>query len=179
MCPSPDSPDRARTRILSPREPHELSSHTISTRFTKWKTEARGDEGTCLDTPVRKTHIWDSNLSFLVSAQRFFLLSLRGGSRTGSKNPSKSGNPFLGTFQFLNQILFPVLGRHPAGPEAVMLPPFRLIPSCNVPRTVVVVRGDIKKANEWEISERETAHERLLTLGNEQGVVEGEVGGMG
>ena len=26
-------------------------------------------------------------------------------------------------------------------------------------------------------SERETKHERLLTLGNEQGVVEGEVGG--
>ena len=30
--------------------------------------------------------------------------------------------------------------------------------------------------NEWEISERVTAHERHLTLGNEQGVVEGEVG---
>ena len=29
----------------------------------------------------------------------------------------------------------------------------------------------------WEISERETEHERLLTLGNEQGIVEGEVGG--
>lgn len=28
--------------------------------------------------------------------------------------------------------------------------------------------------NEWEISERETEHERLLTLGNEQGVVERE-----
>ena len=31
--------------------------------------------------------------------------------------------------------------------------------------------------NEWEISERETEHERLLTLGNEQGVIEREVGG--
>ena len=30
--------------------------------------------------------------------------------------------------------------------------------------------------NEWEISVRETKHERLLTLGNEQGVVEREVG---
>ena len=29
----------------------------------------------------------------------------------------------------------------------------------------------------WEISERETEQERLLTLGNEQGVVEREVGG--
>ena len=28
-----------------------------------------------------------------------------------------------------------------------------------------------------KISERETEHERLLTLGNEQGVVEGEVSG--
>ena len=27
----------------------------------------------------------------------------------------------------------------------------------------------------WEISVRVTEHERLLTLGNEQGVVEGEV----
>ena len=31
--------------------------------------------------------------------------------------------------------------------------------------------------NEWEISERETEHERLLTLGNELGVVGGEEGG--
>ena len=30
--------------------------------------------------------------------------------------------------------------------------------------------------NEWEISVRVTAHKRHLTLGNEQGVVEGEVG---
>ena len=30
-----------------------------------------------------------------------------------------------------------------------------------------------------EISERETEHERLLTLGNELGGVEGEVGGAG
>ena len=29
----------------------------------------------------------------------------------------------------------------------------------------------------WEISERETEHERLLTLGNKLGVVEGEEGG--
>ena len=29
----------------------------------------------------------------------------------------------------------------------------------------------------WEISVRVTGHERLLTLGNELGVVEGEVGG--
>ena len=37
-------------------------------------------------------------------------------------------------------------------------------------------KGERRK-NEWEISERETEHERLLTLGNELGVVEGEVGG--
>ena len=36
-------------------------------------------------------------------------------------------------------------------------------------------KGD-RRENEWEISERETEHERLLTLGNEQGVVEREVG---
>ena len=34
-----------------------------------------------------------------------------------------------------------------------------------------------RKENEWEISVRVTEHERLLTLRNEQGVVEGEVGG--
>ena len=34
-----------------------------------------------------------------------------------------------------------------------------------------------RRKNEWEIPERETEHERLLTLGNELGVVEGEVGG--
>ena len=34
-----------------------------------------------------------------------------------------------------------------------------------------------RRENKWEISERETAHERLLTLGNERGVVEREVGG--
>ena len=34
-----------------------------------------------------------------------------------------------------------------------------------------------RRKNEWEISERETEHERLLTLGNELGVVEEEVGG--
>ena len=33
-----------------------------------------------------------------------------------------------------------------------------------------------RRENEWEISERETEHERLLTLGNEQGEVEREVG---
>ena len=34
-----------------------------------------------------------------------------------------------------------------------------------------------RRENEWEISERETEHGRLLILGNKQGVVEGEVGG--
>ena len=34
-----------------------------------------------------------------------------------------------------------------------------------------------RRENEWEISERVTEHERQLTLGNEQGVVEKEVGG--
>ena len=33
-----------------------------------------------------------------------------------------------------------------------------------------------RRENEWETSERVTEHERLLTLGNKQGVVEGEVG---
>ena len=37
-------------------------------------------------------------------------------------------------------------------------------------------KGERRK-NEWEISERGTEHERLLTLGNEQRVVEEEVGG--
>ena len=37
-------------------------------------------------------------------------------------------------------------------------------------------KGERRK-NEWEISERETEHERLLTLGNEPGVVEGEKSG--
>ena len=37
-------------------------------------------------------------------------------------------------------------------------------------------KGERRKI-EWEISERETEHERLLTLGNELGEVEGEVGG--
>ena len=36
-----------------------------------------------------------------------------------------------------------------------------------------------RRKNEWEISERETKHERLLTLGNKLGVMEGEVGGLG
>ena len=33
-----------------------------------------------------------------------------------------------------------------------------------------------RRENEWEISVRVTEHERLLTLGNEQGVVEREMG---
>ena len=33
-----------------------------------------------------------------------------------------------------------------------------------------------RRENEWEKSERVTKHERHLTLGNEQGVVEKEVG---
>ena len=37
------------------------------------------------------------------------------------------------------------------------------------------IKGE-RRENEWEILERETEHERLLTLGNEQGVVEREVG---
>ena len=40
------------------------------------------------------------------------------------------------------------------------------------------MKGKIREGrrNVWEISERETEHERLLALGNEQGVVEREVG---
>ena len=34
-----------------------------------------------------------------------------------------------------------------------------------------------RRENEWEISEKETEHERLLTLGNEQRVVEDNVAG--
>ena len=34
-----------------------------------------------------------------------------------------------------------------------------------------------RRENEWEKLERVTNHERFLTLGNEQRVVEGEVGG--
>lgn len=42
-----------------------------------------------------------------------------------------------------------------------------------------VIVGE-RNENGWEKSERETVHERLLTQGNEQRVVEGEVGeGMG
>ena len=33
------------------------------------------------------------------------------------------------------------------------------------------------RENEWEISVRGTEHERLLTLGTKQGMVEREVGG--
>ena len=37
-----------------------------------------------------------------------------------------------------------------------------------------------RRENEWEISERVMEHERLLSIGNERGVVEGETGrGMG
>ena len=36
-----------------------------------------------------------------------------------------------------------------------------------------------RRENEWEISERVTTHERRLTLGNEQGVVEGSWVGAG
>ena len=41
------------------------------------------------------------------------------------------------------------------------------------------MKGNIRerRENEWEISVSVREHERLLTLGNEQGVVEGEVGG--
>ena len=38
-------------------------------------------------------------------------------------------------------------------------------------------KGERRK-NKWEISQRETEHERLLTLGNELGVVEGGWGGV-
>ena len=43
----------------------------------------------------------------------------------------------------------------------------------------MIVKGTIreKRGTEWEKLERETNHERLLTLGNEQGVVEGKAGG--
>ena len=34
-----------------------------------------------------------------------------------------------------------------------------------------------RRENEWELSERETEYERLLTLGNELRMVDGEVGG--
>ena len=41
------------------------------------------------------------------------------------------------------------------------------------------IKGE-RRGTEWEKSDRETNHERLLILENEQGVVEGEVGrGMG
>ena len=40
------------------------------------------------------------------------------------------------------------------------------------------MKGNIREGrrNLWEISERETEHEKLLTLGKEQGKVEGEAG---
>ena len=45
-----------------------------------------------------------------------------------------------------------------------------------------IVKGNKveRRKHDWELSERETEHERILTLGNEQGVVEREVvGGWG
>ena len=39
------------------------------------------------------------------------------------------------------------------------------------------IKGNGEKKNKWEISERETEHGRLQTLGNELGVVEGEESG--
>ena len=43
---------------------------------------------------------------------------------------------------------------------------------------IKIVKGNKgeRRENEWEISGRVTEYERLLTLGNEQGVVEKEVG---
>ena len=41
---------------------------------------------------------------------------------------------------------------------------------------IVIGNKGERRENKWEISERETEHERLLTLGNEVGVVEGELG---
>ena len=38
------------------------------------------------------------------------------------------------------------------------------------------IKGE-RRENEWEISERVTKHEGLLTLGNKQRVVEGEDSG--
>ena len=38
------------------------------------------------------------------------------------------------------------------------------------------IKGE-RRENEWEISDRVTKHERLLTLGNKQEVVKREVGG--
>ena len=46
---------------------------------------------------------------------------------------------------------------------------------------IPIVKGNKgeRRENEWEISVRVTEHERHLTLGNKQGVVEREVGGQG
>ena len=43
---------------------------------------------------------------------------------------------------------------------------------------IKIVKGNKgeRRKNEWEMSERETEHERPLTLGKEQGVVEREMG---
>ena len=41
----------------------------------------------------------------------------------------------------------------------------------NIKKIVKGIIGE-RRENEWEISVRVTEHERLLTLGNEQGVVE-------
>ena len=40
-------------------------------------------------------------------------------------------------------------------------------------------KEEMRKKNEWEISVRETEHERLLILGNEQGVEREEGEGIG
>ena len=45
--------------------------------------------------------------------------------------------------------------------------------------SLFILKDLFKTGVEWGISERVTDHERLLTLGNEQGVVEREVGGVG
>ena len=37
------------------------------------------------------------------------------------------------------------------------------------------IKGE-RRENKWKVSERVTGHERLLTLGNEQVLVQGEVG---
>ena len=55
-----------------------------------------------------------------------------------------------------------------------------LTPKCpKVSEIKVVLKAphSERRKNEWEISERETEHERLLTLGNKLGMVEGEMGG--
>ena len=50
---------------------------------------------------------------------------------------------------------------------------YGLTHSGNIKKIVKGIIGE-RRENEWEISERVTEHERLLTLGNELGVVERE-----